>query len=64
MKFLLCRCGVGGVESIDRSHSSLLAVPDDLNRHARSLEELVLVSNQVHLKLFFQTICFGVRDTI
>lgn len=50
MKFFnifLCQCGVGRTESIDRSNSSLLAVPSDIYRYSRSLEELVLKNNQV-----------------
>ena len=56
-KLFLCQCGVGRTDSIDRSNSSLLAVPSDIYRYSRSLEELILKNNQVkskdRLKLFF-----------
>lgn len=35
------------VESIDRRHSSLVYFPDDILRHQRSLQELLLDSNQL-----------------
>ncbi|XP_062521128.1 protein scribble homolog isoform X3 [Corticium candelabrum] len=44
------------VESIDRRHSSLIYIPDDILRHHRSLQELLLDSNQIQdlPKAFFQ----------
>lgn len=35
------------VESVDKRHSSLHAVPDEIYRYSRSLEELLLDSNQL-----------------
>ncbi|KAL4605029.1 hypothetical protein GN956_G25337 [Arapaima gigas] len=35
------------VESVDRRHCSLLAVPEDIYRYSRSLEELLLDANQL-----------------
>ena len=35
------------VESVDRRHWGLTAVPDDVLRYARSLEELFLDANQI-----------------
>lgn len=35
------------VEALDRRHCSLQAVPEDVYRHGRSLEELLLDANQL-----------------
>ena len=35
------------VESIDKRHCSLMAIPDDILRYTRSLEELLLDANQI-----------------
>lgn len=35
------------VETIDKRHCSLLAVPEDTYRYSRSLEELLLDANQL-----------------
>jgi protein scribble len=35
------------VEYIDKRHCSLVAVPEDILRYARSLEELLLDANQI-----------------
>lgn len=35
------------VESVDRRHSSLHTVPEEIYRYSRSLEELLLDSNQL-----------------
>ena len=35
------------VECIDKRHSSLSSVPDDIIRYARSLEELLLDANHI-----------------
>jgi protein scribble len=44
------------VEAIDRRHSSLVYFPEDILRHQRSLQELLLDSNQIQVlpKAFFQ----------
>jgi len=36
------------VDSIDKRHCSLVAVPDEVFRYSRTLEELLLDSNQIH----------------
>lgn len=35
------------VESVDKRHCSLAAVPDEIYRYSRSLEELLLDANQL-----------------
>uniref|UniRef100_A0A7M4FXX8 Leucine-rich repeat-containing protein 1 n=1 Tax=Crocodylus porosus TaxID=8502 RepID=A0A7M4FXX8_CROPO len=46
------------VEAIDKRHCSLAAVPDDIYRYSRSLEELLLDANQLRElpKPFFQLV--------
>lgn len=54
------------VEAIDRRHQNLTAFPDDVIRYYRTLEELLLDSNQLHdlpkvlqkslLRLYFKVI--------
>ncbi|GCC35882.1 hypothetical protein chiPu_0014371 [Chiloscyllium punctatum] len=46
------------VEAVDRRHCSLLAVPDEIYRYSRSLEELLLDANQLRElpKPFFQLV--------
>ncbi|XP_077164945.1 leucine-rich repeat-containing protein 1 [Paroedura picta] len=46
------------VESIDKRHCSLVAVPEDIYRYSRSLEELLLDANQLRElpKPFFQLV--------
>uniref|UniRef100_A0A6I8NWA6 Leucine-rich repeat-containing protein 1 n=1 Tax=Ornithorhynchus anatinus TaxID=9258 RepID=A0A6I8NWA6_ORNAN len=46
------------VEAIDKRHCSLLAVPEDIYRYSRSLEELLLDANQLRElpKPFFQLV--------
>ena len=48
LDLFLCQFGVGRTDSIDRSNCSLLAVPSDIYRYSRSLEELILNNNQVN----------------
>ncbi|XP_078069401.1 leucine-rich repeat-containing protein 1 isoform X1 [Mustelus asterias] len=46
------------VEAVDKRHCSLLAVPDEIYRYSRSLEELLLDANQLRElpKPFFQLV--------
>ena len=46
------------VESIDKRHCSLAAVPEEIYRYSRSLEELLLDANQLRElpKPFFQLV--------
>uniref|UniRef100_F6RCX3 Leucine rich repeat containing 1 n=1 Tax=Xenopus tropicalis TaxID=8364 RepID=F6RCX3_XENTR len=46
------------VESVDKRHCSLLAVPEEIYRYSRSLEELLLDANQLRElpKQFFQLV--------
>ena len=39
--------GVGAVEAIDRQHSNLETIPDQVFRYAKTLEELHLDANQI-----------------
>lgn len=51
------------VEYIDRRHSNLNNVPDDVFRYARTLEELLLDANQIRdlPKVYsFSTVYFGI----